>query len=195
MNPPVICCCSFFALPRFSPVLLYRSGRIPRVCAKRRRVPAERATRSAACRSARKICNWVGSYAMNGLGPVAQWSELAAHNRLVGGSSPPGPTTQPRAGGDFLRKREKPAIGGLSSATKVSVRAGGSLRTGLGVWSLVLKFAFPGNRRLGSRKRGSRLPLSAAGGQASCAAVTIPPAGRRGEQRPCRVEVCHRWRL
>jgi hypothetical protein len=25
-------------------------------------------------------------------GPVAQWSELAAHNRLVGGSSPPGPT-------------------------------------------------------------------------------------------------------
>src|SRR4051812_46765861 len=27
------------------------------------------------------------------LGPVAQWSELAAHNRLVGGSSPPGPTS------------------------------------------------------------------------------------------------------
>jgi predicted RNase H-like HicB family nuclease len=26
-------------------------------------------------------------------GPVAQWSELAAHNRLVGGSSPPGPTS------------------------------------------------------------------------------------------------------
>jgi hypothetical protein len=26
------------------------------------------------------------------IGPVAQWSELAAHNRLVGGSSPPGPT-------------------------------------------------------------------------------------------------------
>jgi hypothetical protein len=25
-------------------------------------------------------------------GPVAQWLELAAHNRLVGGSSPPGPT-------------------------------------------------------------------------------------------------------
>src|SRR5262249_54042724 len=27
------------------------------------------------------------------VGPVAQWSELAAHNRLVGGSSPPGPTS------------------------------------------------------------------------------------------------------
>jgi hypothetical protein len=25
-------------------------------------------------------------------GPVAQWSEPAAHNRLVGGSSPSGPT-------------------------------------------------------------------------------------------------------
>src|SRR5262245_52622457 len=28
-----------------------------------------------------------------GAGPVAQWLEPAAHNRLVGGSSPPGPTT------------------------------------------------------------------------------------------------------
>ena len=27
-------------------------------------------------------------------GPVAQWLEPAAHNGLVGGSSPPGPTTQ-----------------------------------------------------------------------------------------------------
>ena len=26
-------------------------------------------------------------------GPVAQWLEPTAHNRLVGGSSPPGPTT------------------------------------------------------------------------------------------------------
>ena len=27
-------------------------------------------------------------------GPVAQWLEPTAHNGLVGGSSPPGPTTQ-----------------------------------------------------------------------------------------------------
>ena len=27
------------------------------------------------------------------VGPVVQWSELAAHNRLVAGSSPAGPTT------------------------------------------------------------------------------------------------------
>src|SRR5580704_7679381 len=30
------------------------------------------------------------------VGPVAQWLEPAAHNGLVGGSSPPGPTTQSR---------------------------------------------------------------------------------------------------
>jgi hypothetical protein len=32
-------------------------------------------------------------------GPVAQWSEPAAHNRLVGGSSPPGPTMHSRNSG------------------------------------------------------------------------------------------------
>src|SRR4051794_13023662 len=32
-----------------------------------------------------------------GAGPVAQWLELAAHNRLVGGSSPPGPTILSRS--------------------------------------------------------------------------------------------------
>src|SRR5579862_1317025 len=31
-------------------------------------------------------------------GPVAQWLEPAAHNGLVGGSSPPGPTTFQRLG-------------------------------------------------------------------------------------------------
>src|SRR3974377_456379 len=35
-----------------------------------------------------------GSSQMWTAGPVAQWSELAAHNRLVGGSSPPGPTNK-----------------------------------------------------------------------------------------------------
>jgi hypothetical protein len=34
-------------------------------------------------------------------GPVAQCSELAADNRLVGSSSPPSPTTQSYANGDF----------------------------------------------------------------------------------------------
>src|SRR5258705_8003573 len=35
-----------------------------------------------------------------------------AHNGLVGGSSPPGPTTQSCATGDFLKVYERPRIGG-----------------------------------------------------------------------------------
>jgi hypothetical protein len=35
-----------------------------------------------------------------------------AHNGLVGGSSPPGPTTQSYATGDFLKVYERPRIGG-----------------------------------------------------------------------------------
>jgi NAD(P)-dependent dehydrogenase (short-subunit alcohol dehydrogenase family) len=33
--------------------------------------------------------------AMPAVGPVAQWLELTAHNRLVAGSSPAGPTNMP----------------------------------------------------------------------------------------------------
>jgi len=35
-----------------------------------------------------------------------------AHNGLVGGSNPPGPTTQSYATGDFLKVYERPRIGG-----------------------------------------------------------------------------------
>jgi hypothetical protein len=37
----------------------------------------------------------------------------AAHNRLVGGSNPAGPTTQSFEPEDFPETAEKPAIGGL----------------------------------------------------------------------------------
>src|SRR5580700_7708894 len=53
-------------------------------------------------------------------GPVAQWSELAAHNRLVGGSSPPGPTTQPYANGDFSVHCEMPRTGEIRTRLFVS---------------------------------------------------------------------------
>lgn len=38
------------------------------------------------------ICHWSAGYRTFRAGPVAQWLEPAAHNRLVGGSSPSGPT-------------------------------------------------------------------------------------------------------
>jgi hypothetical protein len=46
----------------------------------------------------------VGLPASEGVGPVAQWLEPTAHNGLVGGSNPPGPTTQCiQPGGDKSR--------------------------------------------------------------------------------------------
>jgi hypothetical protein len=54
----------------------------------------------------------VGLPAPERIGPVAQWLEPTAHNGLVGGSNPPGPTTQFGATGDFLKVYERPQIGG-----------------------------------------------------------------------------------
>src|SRR5262249_53592670 len=49
----------------------------------------------------------VGLAAPERIGPVAQWLEPTAHNGLVGGSNPPGPTTQSSATGDFLNALPK----------------------------------------------------------------------------------------
>src|ERR1700733_4636179 len=76
-------------------------------------------------------------------GPVAQWSELAAHNRLVGGSSPPGPTTQSRANGDFLALYVLPRFGGhlrISSSPRKRRRYLRPFRASL---SLSAKCRFP----------------------------------------------------
>ena len=55
-------------------------------------------------------------------GPVAQWLEPTAHNGLVGGSSPPGPTTQSIVCGDFPSLSEKPRIGGVACEGFVSAK-------------------------------------------------------------------------
>ena len=54
-----------------------------------------------------------------------------------------------------------PAIGGLLGVPKVSARGRQSLRGDFAVLSLALKFAFPGNRRLGLQSVGSRFLLTA----------------------------------
>jgi hypothetical protein len=90
----------------------------------------------------------------HGAGPVAQWLELAAHNRLVGGSSPPGPTTQPdrteisRIGGGRGRIVRFRLAGRVSSGQPpwLARRFGGVRLSGLGK-------SFP---RIGHR-RGQRL--------------------------------------
>lgn len=55
-------------------------------------------------------------------GPVAQWLEPTAHNGLVGGSSPPGPTTQSCRSENFPKMYECPRIGGPCRSDFVSVR-------------------------------------------------------------------------
>jgi hypothetical protein len=77
-------------------------------------------------------------------GLVAEWLELATHNRLVGGSSPPGPTTH----SDF--RRDFPAVWYLAPnwpscgvsfvSAAVSVNLSGMFRSSL---SLRAKFRFP----------------------------------------------------
>src|SRR6266446_8161766 len=46
------------------------------------------------------------------VGGTSSWPVDHAHNGLVGGSNPPGPTTQSYATGDFLKVYERPRIGG-----------------------------------------------------------------------------------
>ena len=89
---------------------------------------------------------------------------VAAHNRLVAGSSPAGPTTQSRGRGDFLDRRQMPAIGGLSFRRPVSATAHFSLRRGLGACVSAAKFLIPGKQRPVRRRRGStwRMMLSLA---------------------------------
>jgi hypothetical protein len=125
-------------------------------------------------------------------GPVAQWSELAAHNRLVGGSSPPGPTTRSSVCGDFLNRRRMPAIGGLLCSAKISVRAGGESQGRFGGLSLALKICVSRKPETWFAETRFEIPSNAKGGRASCAAPTIPPAGRRVEHphavRECAIE-------
>jgi Protein of unknown function (DUF1810) len=68
-------------------------------------------------------------------GPVAQWSELAAHNRLVGGSSPPGPTNKFNSLLEARRYRLtsglRPALQAKGPWTQLRHQVGAGTLTGL----------------------------------------------------------------
>jgi hypothetical protein len=83
--------------------------------------------------------------AVSRFGPVAQWLEPAAHNGLVGGSNPPGPTRQSFKPLHFRETDKKPAIGGLHLTILVSVETFSSARAILGKLSLGREIPFPGN--------------------------------------------------
>src|SRR5437763_4570377 len=80
------------------------------------------------------------------VGPVAQWLEPTAHNGLVGGSSPPGPTTHSFEPRDFPDTCKWAAIGGLRRWRFVSAETNFT-RSGIsGELSLWPAFAVPGGR-------------------------------------------------
>ena len=58
----------------------------------------------------------------------------------------PSPTTQSDVRGDFLNKRQMPAIGGLPAMAKVSGSGRQSLSGDFGTFVSGLKIPFPGNR-------------------------------------------------
>ena len=85
-------------------------------------------------------------------GPVAQWLEPAAHNGLVGGSSPPGPTTQSHVWGNFPAAGEKPPEGGMRRERLVSGTLDLFWEGSLGALFSGLEFRFPGNGDCGSQR-------------------------------------------
>src|ERR1700758_3476198 len=67
----------------------------------------------------------------------------SGYNRLVGGSSPLGPTTQSYATGDFLKEYEKPRIGGIRGTVRSQRRHRYSRQVVSAHFSLAPKSRFP----------------------------------------------------
>ena len=114
----------------------------------------------------------VGLPASERIGPVAQWLEPTAHNGLVGGSNPPGPTTQSYATGDFLKEYEKPRIGGIRATVRSQRRHRYSRQVVSAHFSLAPKSRFPETET--ARGRDSvRMPVTPKEVRACGAAETI----------------------
>jgi hypothetical protein len=79
-----------------------------------------------------------------------------AHNGLVGGSSPPGPTTQSHVWGNFPAAGEKPPDGGMRRERLVSGTWDLDWEGSLGALFSGLEFPFPGKGDCG-RQRPVRL--------------------------------------
>jgi hypothetical protein len=75
-------------------------------------------------------------------GPVAQWLEPAAHNGLVGGSSPPGPTTHSFELGIFPLCAKGPELAGCAAGAVVSVETNSGVEEISAALSLALKSRF-----------------------------------------------------
>ena len=89
-------------------------------------------------------------------GPVAQWLEPAAHNGLVAGSSPAGPTTHSAELANTETACESPRNGGFLGGSISLDRLQGSPAPNLGRLSPARKILFlarPGGQRAGQGRR------------------------------------------
>ncbi len=115
--------------------------------------------------------------ASSGSGPVAQWLEPTAHNGLVGGSSPPGPTTHSIIRICFPVSASF-AVNGLFPDWRTSLCGGVHLEIArMGGLSLLLKIPFP--RWAGIRpafaRRAMQSPVTPISRPASCAETNVLP--------------------
>jgi hypothetical protein len=138
----------------------------------------------------------VGERPQGGIGRI-NLAELErcpfAHNGLVGGSSPPGPTTQSGDLRHFPEGCELCAIGGIARGRLVSAMA----RFGLTSPFLRIRL-WPQNpvsrqQRPPCAETRFECGATAGEGQASRTDVTIPQACRRGEPHPIRGAAGPRW--
>jgi hypothetical protein len=117
-----------------------------------------------------------------------------AHNGLVGGSSPSGPTTQSCATGDFLKVYKRPRIGGVRCDRSFSEIESYSRQVVSAHFSLAPKSRFPETET--ARGRDSvRMPVTPKEVRASGAAETTRRACRRGGPLPCHEAAAPRWPL
>jgi hypothetical protein len=76
---------------------------------------------------------------------MANENGATAHNGLVGGSSPPGPTTHSRANQDFPRFVELPRLGGVCCERSVSAKGQLNLGGHFAAFVSGLETRLPGN--------------------------------------------------
>src|ERR1700730_18319299 len=94
-------------------------------------------------RSEQGCAVWLPSAPMNPKIRCLAIPYLCTHNGLVGGSSPPEPTTQSYATGDFLKECEKPRIGGIRATVRSQRRHRYSRQVVSAHFSLAPKSRFP----------------------------------------------------
>ena len=110
----------------------------------------------------------------------------AAHNGLVGGSSPPGPTTQSCPNGHFHRgRRIVPRLAGFFTPSRSPKRPVGPYSVLHRLRSLRPRNSVSWETEIGWWRLGSNVAITARSGRACDTGGTIRRAVRKAAPRPC----------